>query len=207
MSIHDISLEIRENMISWGNDPVSKPKIEEGDRSDSTGSVTSEICLESHIGTHIDAPKHFIPEGDSVDMISPNKLIGECRIVDCTGREEEVKEEDVDDFAEDILIFKTRNSDLLSKNKFEEDYIYVSEDACKKIVNCGYQAVGIDYLGIGKYENTKPAHEILLSNGIIVIEGLDLRDISPGKYRFIGLPLKIRNCDGSPIRAVLEDMD
>lgn len=206
MPIHDISLEIREEMLSWDDKEELKPQIMEGERSESSGSIKSKICMGSHTGTHVDAPKHFLSDGESVDRVQLHKLIGKCRVLDCTEREQEIKKEDIEDFEEDILVFKTRNSELLSSENFKRDYVYINEEACGKIVDYGYETVGIDYLGIGKYENTRPAHKTLLSKRIIVVEGLDLRNISPGKYEFIGFPLKIRNCDGSPVRAVLKDL-
>lgn len=205
MTLYDISLEINEDMISWDDKEDLKPKIDEGTRSESSGSIKSQICLDSHTGTHVDAPKHFLRDGKSIDKVQITKLRGECRVVDCTDRKQEVKAEDVPDCEERIVLFKTKNSELLSQNKFATDYVYVSENACEKVSEYGYEAVGIDYLGIGKYGNTRPSHEALLGNEIIVIEGLDLRDISPGSYYFTGLPLKIEGCDGSPVRAVLED--
>ena len=207
MSIHDISLEISEDMVSWDDKEGLKPEIQEGERSESSGSLKSVITLDSHTGTHVDAPKHFLSDGYSIDKISLEKLMGTCRVVDCTDRQKEVKAEDVENFEEDILIFKTKNSETLEEKKFNREYVYVSEEACEKIIDYEYEAVGIDYLGIGKYGNTRPAHKALLGNDVIVVEGLDLRNIEGGRYRFIGLPLKIKGGDGSPVRAVLEDLE
>lgn len=200
-------MEIREDIITWDDEEGLKPKIKEGKRSKSSGSLSSEICLNYHTGTHADAPKHFLSKGSSIDEVQPEKLMGKCRIVDCTDREKEVKADDVVDSDEDILIFKTKNSEFLSEEKFHKDFIYVSEEACEKVIDYGYEAVGIDYLGIAEYGNSRAAHVALLGNGIVVVEGLDLRNIEPGSYKFVGLPLKIKGGDGSPIRAILKDLE
>lgn len=202
MVLIDISLEIAEDMPSGGD----KPRIYQKKTIEATGFATSWICLSSHTGTHVDAQSHCIPGGDSVSSILLSKLIGECIVVDCTRRKKAIQPEDIDKWNVKIVLFKTRNSNLWKKKEFDKNYVYVSEKACEKIAKCGYTTVGIDYTGIGDYTNPKPAHDILLKNNIVIFEGLDLSRVSPGKYRFMGLPLKIKNCDAAPARAVLETL-
>ena len=67
--------------------------------------------------------------------------------------------------------------------------------------------VGIDYFSIEAYANPgHPVHHCLCGNGVIIVEGLDLRAVQPGWYELMVLPLKIQGGDGSPCRAVLKEL-
>jgi arylformamidase len=81
------------------------------------------------------------------------------------------------------------------------------EDAARYLVDCGVKLVGIDYLSIEKYGNM-PAntHHVLLRNGVIIVEGLDLSDVEAGDYELLALPLKIKDGDGSPARVILRSI-
>jgi len=106
------------------------------------------------------------------------------------------------------VLFKTRNSDFwddLSQG-FRKDFTYIEPEAAKKLVGLGIKLVGIDYLSVEKFgaENFD-THIILLEKEVVIIEGLDLREVSAGDYELICLPLKIvgGTGDGAPARTIL----
>jgi arylformamidase len=101
------------------------------------------------------------------------------------------------------LILKTDNSDLIAKDRFEENFCYLTEDGAKYLLEKGIKLVGIDYLSIAEYGKGEVVHRALLSSGIVIIEGLDLRGVPAGIYQMTALPLKIAGCDGAPARVVL----
>jgi len=103
---------------------------------------------------------------------------------------------------------KTRNSDFWNEGngEFHTDYTYLSPAGAKDLVNHGVRLVGIDYLSVERFKSEKfETHEILLSNGVVIIEGLDLREVPAGFFELICLPLKIAegSGDGAPARVVL----
>jgi arylformamidase len=155
-----------------------------------------------HTGTHVDAPVHFIEGGASAESIDPAILIGPAHVVDATGIHE-----DIDGAAlaalelprAERLIFKTPNSRLWDHEAFSRDFIRFVESGARLLVERGARLVGIDYLSIGD----EGAHRVFLGNGVVPLEGLDLRRVEPGEYRLYCLPLKIVGSDGAPARVLL----
>ena len=139
---------------------------------------------------------HFVRDGHGVDQIDLNKLIGPCFVVDLP---------DVDSIdAQSLeqanipanvmrLLCRTRNSEYWARddNTFHTDFVAIDPSGAEWIVQHGVQLVGVDYLSVGAYEGGIPTHEILLSNGVVPVEGLDLSRIKPGEYQLICLPLKL----------------
>ena len=103
------------------------------------------------------------------------------------------------------ILFKTDNSDLLNKheNLFREDYVALTDKAAKYLVKKGIDLVGIDYLSIALFKETRPVHETLLSADVGVVEGLNLRGVSEGEYELFVLPLLVPGKEASPARAIL----
>src|SRR5262249_52753483 len=102
------------------------------------------------------------------------------------------------------LLFKTANSERCWKtSQFVPDYISIAEDAASYLVSLKTLAVGIDYLSAGNPET----HRTLLGAGVVIVEGLNLTGISPGRYELLCLPLKILEGDGAPARVLLRALD
>ena len=160
-----------------------------------------------HAGTHMDGLNHFIKDGAPLDTLPFDAVIGPCRVI-------EIKDADSVKPAElkqhkirkgERILFKTRNS---KRNWWEEHFdpkfIHISHAAAEHLVDCGIRTVGIDYLSVGGYQRDGvECHQVILGAGIWIIEGLNLRQVKPGKYDLICLPVKIRNGDGAPARAIL----
>jgi arylformamidase len=110
------------------------------------------------------------------------------------------------------VIFKTRNSAFWSDTAsgFRQDFTYIAPDAARALASSGVRLVGIDYLSVEKFKSERhETHETLLSNGVVIVEGLDLREVRAGDYELVCLPLKIAGGtgDGAPARAILRTLD
>jgi len=167
----------------------------------------SRATLGLHTGTHIDAPVHFIDGGAGAEAVALDALIGDCIVVDAC----EI-DSDIDAAALERLgvldgvvrvLFKTRNSALWAGPTFSLKYIGLLPDAARELVRRGIRLVGIDYLSIAPAGDPAPTHVELLRAGIVILEGLDLRAVTPGPYRIACLPLRLPRADGAPARAVL----
>lgn len=206
MKIHDISVPICPEMPVYPGDPHISIQLRESIAKGSPCNVSS-ISLGSHTGTHIDPPYHFIESGIKVDQIPLNLLVGRTHVVEITSPRIDksvLKEVNLSDPVR--LLFKTRNSYLWNSNKFVEDYVYVTPDAAEMLVESGIKLVGIDYLSIEQYGSTTyQTHKILLGNGVIIVEGLNLSEVVPKDYEMICLPLRIKDADGAPARVILRD--
>ena len=174
---------------------------------DGGSSNVSRLVLGTHTGTHVDAPKHFIDDGAGVDGLPLNILIGRARVVEITHRGGiGAKDFEAAGLREDLrILLKTPNSALWNSTTFHEDYAHVTEDGARYLVEQGVKLVGIDYLSIEQFRRPgAPAHKMLLSNGVIIIEGLNLTEADPGMYEMYCLPLPIAGGDGAPARVVLK---
>jgi arylformamidase len=168
-------------------------------------SNVSAVHMSVHAGTHVDAPRHFFDDGRGADALPLDMLVGRTRVVDVTSRRIEAADLEPFDLSEDVrVLIKTHNSRLWGDPQFHADFVGVAESGARYLVDHGVKVVGVDYLSVEIYKAPgKPAHNLLLGNGVIVIEGLQLRDVEPGVYDMFCLPLKIVGSDGAPARVVL----
>lgn len=202
----DISLTIETGRIVWPGDPgVEVSKLLQIDKGDICN--TRLLTCPVHVGTHVDAPLHFINGGDGIETLPLNSLAGIAKVIEIKNKTEipleEIENSEINEG--DIVLFKTINSTVyLQEKSFNENYVYLSTKAAEYLVMKKIATVGIDYYSIaGVNSNLVECHEVLLGAKITIIEGLDLSGISPGEYEFVCLPLKIKGSDGSPARAIL----
>lgn len=199
--IIDISLPLYQGMITYPGNPELKIRSLL-----SKTSFLSEINMGSHTGTHVDAPSHVLLKGKTVDTIKLTKLVGKCRVINMTNSKKaitiaDLKKENIKR-GERILV-KTQNSIRGFKN-FHHDYIYLDGDAAEYLAKKNIGLFGIDYLSVKqKGSPDHRPHTALLKKNIPIFEGLDLSKVKPGKYFFIGLPLRFTGIDGAPARAIL----
>ena len=209
MTLYDISLTLSETTPTWPGDPKIQltqiRSIAKGDTANST-----QVSMSVHTGTHIDAPDHFLGNGETVDKISLDLLVGKAVVVEIlTG--EMITKEDLKKAGIPVgikrILFKTTNSAYWAagNQEFQEDFIALAEDAAKYLVSIGVEVVGVDYLSAAPYLDPTPTHRVLLEAGILIIEGLDLSRIQEGEYTLMCLPLKIGGSDGAPARALLRN--
>jgi arylformamidase len=174
---------------------------------DGGSSNVSRLILGTHTGTHVDAPKHFIDDGLTVDALSLDLLIGRARVVEISKRGGiGVEELAGAGLREDIrVLLKTSNSALWNDTHFHQDYTYITEEGARYLVEQGVKVIGVDYLSVEQYKKAgAPAHRALLSQGVVIIEGLNLSEAEPGMYEMYCLPLRVADGDGAPARVILK---
>lgn len=192
----------------WPGDPPIELQrlrsIADGDASND-----SRLACSVHVGTHVDAPAHFIDRAPSVEYLPLDILTGPAVVIDLPGADvitaEILASLDLPAGTERLL-FKTRNSALWAEpdHRFNPDFVALNSDAAQWIVEHPIRLVGIDYLSIQQFDEPEPlVHPILLEAEVVIVEGLNLQSIQAGLYQFICLPLKLAGSDGAPARAVL----
>ena len=201
MAVYDVTRKVVEDLMVYPGDPGVELYSEVKNHF-----MVSEIRICSHSGTHIDAPRHYFPGGQSVDSIDPGRLIGPVVVVDSKVKSGEIA---ADCFASEImeedckrLLIKTGFS---YENNFREDYPYLRDDAARLIADAGLLCFGIDTPSIDPHEGCGENHRRILSESIPVIELLDLSEVNSGSYFMYALPLRLGGLDGSPARVILTD--
>ena len=164
------------------------------------------ITLSTHSGTHVDAPSHFHEHGETFEKLSLSSMVGPCKVLDATHCSEKITKQDLEKqniTQDDIILFKTKNSNLKTDVPFDPNFIYLELSAAQLLADKKIKAVGFDYLGIERHQPGHDTHSILFNNQITIIEGLRLNHVTPGDYFFCCLPLAIQGLEAAPARAVL----
>lgn len=208
MTIHDISLTIHEDMVSWPTQPGFERRYL-SHQDDGARSTVTRFCISAHAGTHVDGQNHFLPGGKpGVDALDLNILVGPAQVIEVGEAENltaSVFEAQVIPAGTERLLVKSKNSMYWAQNekRFVEEYVAVTADGARWLVEHGVRLIGVDYLSVAPYVDLTTPHQILLGANIHIVEGLNLSNIEPGIYQFVCLPLKIAGCDGAPSRAIL----
>lgn len=203
MRIIDISMTIRENMPVFKNKPDRRPLIWMAGGSKHQGFHETRMDIDLHTGTHMDSPKHMMEDGDSIDRIDLSKTIGECRVLDLTDVQDCIREENLvkhDIRSGEFVLLKTRNS---FEEKYDDGFVWLDPSGAQYLKAAGVSGVGIDGLRIEKEQKRQDTHKILFGSGIVILEGLRLKEAEAGIYNLYALPLKIQGAEASPVRAVL----
>lgn len=203
----DISIPSFDGMVNWPGDGRVDMKRVMSMAEGAECNVTR-LNMSVHTGTHMDAPGHFIADGATMEAWPPESTIGPCRVIEIMDplavTVAELAPHDLQ--AGERLLFKTENSrqGRLAEPVFFEQFVYVTEDAAKFMVQKGVRAVGVDYLSVGGFlKDGAETHVALLGAGVWVIEGLDLSAVEPGEYELNCVPLQLVGADGAPCRALL----
>jgi arylformamidase len=203
MRIYDVTRPVSPAMAVWpGDPPVILERVASIEQGHSLN--LSRLASTVHMGTHVDAPIHFVPGGADVTSLPLDMLIGLARVVELP---------DVDAITADSLahldlkgvkrlLFKTRNGQL-RQDEFDTGFVALTLDAAQWVIEHDMRLVGVDYLSVEPFGGDGSVHRALLGAGVVVVEGLDLRDVPPGDYELYCLPLKLAGSDGAPARAVL----
>lgn len=209
LPIRDISTPLRESLPVWPGDASPQFRLSSSHENGDGVDVT-QIALSAHTGTHLDAPRHFVPGGGLVTGLDLRALIGPVHVVYHSGPgvmdTDYFEAQELPDPLPRLLLKCDANAGKLrdGQDDFFEDYAAVTPGAAAWLVRRGCRLVGTDYLSIGPYlgDNNRAVHLELLHAGVIIVEGLDLTGVEPGEHTLVCLPLTLP-CDGSPCRAIL----
>lgn len=198
--VYDISMPIYPGMPVYKNKSEKQPGFERN-----TQNYVSEtrISMDVHCGTHVDAPLHMVLEGETIETISLEQLVGPCRVLDLTHIEDGITAEDIQSLdiqQGEFLLLKTKNS---MDEAFNPDFIYVKADAAHYLAEIGIKGIGTDALGIERSQAGHPTHKTLFESGIIIIEGLRLQEVPCGPYLMVAAPIKLIGTDAAPARVIL----
>lgn len=175
------------------------------------------LHLYSHAGTHIDAPVHFEVNEKTIDKMEPGRFFVVCYVVDLQGIQPktEIKISDLGKVKNKVqkgegLIFRTGWSKLANNPFYRESLPGIGEELALWCVEKGVALIGVEPPSVADVNDLKKLteiHRILLGGDVIIVEGLaNLDQITKPKVHLIALPLKIKDGDGAPCRAiVIED--
>ena len=181
--------------------------VEKGDR------VTmSRIEMDSHDGTHIDSPLHFIKGGTSIDKMPLSTAIGPARVIEIMN-DKEITVEELEPHRikkGERILFKTKNSpNVYSSRVYKGDYVAITPETAEYLADIGILLVGLDFLTIANMkppENITAVHMAFLKRGIYILETINLDGVTPGNYELICLPLRLDKGDAGPCRAVIRPL-
>jgi arylformamidase len=169
----------------------------------------SRLTCDVHTGTHIETSLHFLPDGESVNQISLDILIGDAYVAHLPDADI-ITPDDLEDLKipheTERLLLKTGNSRLWEEcgDTFRHDFAALNSDAAEWIVERDIKLFGVDYLSVALYrDQDSDNHITLLKGGVVILEGLNLSVVDPGVYELICLPIKLVGVEGAPARAVL----
>jgi len=205
---YDISLNLSTDTVRW----VVAPPLEVHERrrmSRGDDANASALTVSVHAGTHVDAPFHFLPDGAGVDSLPLERFIGPALVHAVEADRRYITEAHVKSIplaGATRVLFKTRNSGLLKKREYDADFVAFSVEAARALVVRGVELVGLDYLSVAHADEQVRVHRAFLDHGVVLLEGIDLSEIVPGRYELICFPLRLRGLDGAPCRAVLRDL-
>ncbi|MCC6544996.1 MAG: cyclase family protein [Nitrospirae bacterium] len=207
MKIYDISVTISPDLPVWpGDPPVSierVAKIEDG-----ANANVSRIAMGVHTGTHVDAPFHFLTDGATAEQLPLDLLTGPAYVLELPGvkviTSSVLKQASIPSGTLRLLI-KTDNSGYWKDSgaTFQTGFTGINSDGAEFLVNLGVKLIGMDYLSVAPYKQSRPTHLALLNAGVVIIEGLNLSEITQGYFTLYCLPIKLAGCDGAPARAIL----
>ncbi len=208
MPIYDISLTLSPSLPIWPGDPPFQ-LTRELDLARGDVATVSRLNCSAHVGTHVDAPAHFLLGGNGAETLDLDILIGPAWVAEVPGTVTALTAAALEALKIPTgitrLLFRTRNSEYWQTPDptFHQEFVAVTADGAAWLIDRGILLVGIDYLSIAPFSDGIEPHQILLAAGVIPLEGLNLSAIEPGPYQLICLPLKLQGGDGAPARAVL----
>lgn len=173
-----------------------------------SGSVfESEIKMNLHTGTHIDAPLHILEDGEDVSCFGPEYFQGRALVIDLQNEEKAVdkavlvRHRVLDRIKEvEFLLIRTSNS---VDGRDGDDFAYLAQSGAELLSKTGLKGVGIDALGIERSQPGHPTHKVLMNNSIMIIEGLELQSIKTGTYFLQMTALPLSGVEALPVIAKL----
>ena len=200
--VFDISMDVQEDMITYEKIIDYLPKYQYRSFLEDTIRET-EIKTNVHCGTHMDAPRHMIKQGDTIEKIDLHSAVCWCKVFDLTSCTGVITKEELSKFniqKGDFIILKTKSS---FDTEYDFNFPYVDRDAAKYLVEKEIIGLGFDAMSIEREQADFSTHRTLMEKGINILEGLRLAEIEEGEYFLSAAPIKLKGADGAFVRAVL----
>ena len=206
-AIYDISVSLGQEDITYPGDTSFSRKII-CEVNDGSMSCTSRLVMSAHTGTHLDTPAHFFAEARNLDQYIAKDFILPAQVVEIKGDKPitPLELESVKIMPGDAILFKTENSrsGKCTAGVFSNHFVYLTQKAADLCTAKKPSLIGIDYISVDRFNDENfPVHRTLLENNILILESINLKQVPPGRYTLVCLPLKIKGSEASPVRAVL----
>ena len=195
-------MPISYEMPVYKNRIAKRPLIKTESDFASASVYESKLEMNMHTGTHIDRPLHIFLGGDTIETLDLKKVVTACKVFDFSLVQERISQTHLESkaiIAGDFILLKTKNS----TTDLPDEFIYLDASGAQYLKGKGIVGIGIDALGI---EHSQPNHETyktLLGAGIVILEGVNLADISEGEYLLIAAPINIVGAEAALVRAIL----
>lgn len=204
MLIHDISPIISENIAVFPGDKSFSRNIscsfEKGN-----SFVLSSISGTVHLGAHTDAPNHYHPDGVGIDQRDLDYYLGGCQVIEVSkspGERITLKDLEKKEITKKRVLFKTKSFE--DPNNWNDDFNSLSPEVIEFLSNKGVILVGIDTPSVDpSNDEGLSSHNKIFEKNMAILEGIVLTKVPEGTYKLIALPLKIKEADASPVRAIL----
>ncbi len=198
----DITRELAEGHPVWPGDS-GYASSRSAHRRGELGNVMR-LTTTTHLGTHVDAPWHYARTGATLEAVGLDTLVGECLVIDADGEGAVPESVLPDEPLPPRVLLRTGQPE---RWRDFPDFRPLSPDLVTALARRGVRLVGTDAPSVDALESKElPAHQACFRGGLVIVEGLELSRVAPGRYRLICLPLRMPHADASPVRAVLEPL-
>ncbi|TDO94429.1 kynurenine formamidase [Halanaerobium saccharolyticum] len=204
--MYDISMTIKKDMLVYKGKNEIRPRLSTVRDFSQGDAHESELQMNVHTGTHVDAPLHMLKDGDSANLFFAENPFYQAQLIDLTELDEKITAADLKEYEieeNSFLILKTKNSIPGFLEETPEKFIYLAESGAEYLIAKSVKGVGIDTNGIERAQSEHPTHKKLLTQPIMILEGLRLNEVPAGNYVLLLSLLKIADSDGLPGRAYL----
>ena len=198
MKIYDISQEVFSCQVYPGDPMPEKKELKSMKKGELYNLTAFNMC--AHNGTHIDAPRHFIKDGKTIDEICLDAFVGMAYVAEHRGVVTD------NDAVEIIEKAKKHNPEVAKRILIKGD-VEVSLEAAKVFASSNILLLGNELQTVGPKNAPMAVHLALLSANVVLLEGIRLAAVSEGVYFLNAAPLKLAGAEGSPCRAILIDAD
>jgi arylformamidase len=207
MRVVDLSHTISEDMPVYPG--TEGPKLQRANTIERDGFAEKLITMYSHTGTHMDAPGHLIPGAPTLDRLEAGRFVGRAVVADVSrfaggGIDAAFIESAAPSVrGADYLILRSGWSSLWGRPGYFESFPVLSEEAARLVCGLGLKGIGLDAISADRVgAEGLPVHRILLGAGLVIVENLaNLEAVEAPAFTLVCLPLKLPDCDGSPVRA------
>ena len=205
-TIYDISIRLETSIAVWDGDTLYRFALG-FDMADGASVNVGAVTMSLHTGTHIDAPFHFDPHGDTVDALDLDVFVGAAAVVDATGLARIGRDIFAGvDFARTPRVL-VRTGTWTDFSRFPESVPTLADDVPDFLGANGVRLFGIDVPSVDALDSkTLPIHHALAANRIAILESVNLANVPVGEYELTALPLPFMGADASPVRAILRPL-